>query len=149
MNVSNEQIISLVENIWSSMLGLDISVSNSVLSNSDDKTTVGATIQITGPSKACVMLLCSLEYSKYAAAAMLGMSQDEISEEEAFDAIGELANMVGGSIKEIMGSQYHISLPTIAVGKSLHLTSPGGVVVNQIAFGENDLMITATLIEST
>jgi chemotaxis protein CheX len=44
---------------------------------------------------------------------MFAMSEDELSEEEIRDAVGEIVNMVGGNLKGIVEGESSLSLPCV------------------------------------
>ncbi|MBT8350224.1 MAG: chemotaxis protein CheX [Deltaproteobacteria bacterium] len=68
-------------------------------------------------------------FARFITAQMLGMETDEIeSEEDVFDVIGELCNMVGGDIKSRLcdsGFTCELSIPCVTGGNDLKLESMG------------------------
>jgi chemotaxis protein CheX len=90
---------------------------------------VVATVALTGPSNAVITLYGSIEVAKSIAASMLGMDAAEIGNEFA-DAIGEVANMVGGTFRNRMtalGGQWAISVPTVTIGQRIFTHYPEDV----------------------
>lgn len=65
-------------------------------------------------------------------AAMFQMGHDEIGPEEISDAVGELANMVGGVVKSLMPEPSRLSLPTVVSGDGLVLKVAGAMQVTKI-----------------
>jgi chemotaxis protein CheX len=61
---------------------------------------------------------------------MLALEPDaQVSEQEVCDAVGEVANMVMGSIKSRLQDTYHdiaVSIPTVVTGKELNSSLPEG-----------------------
>ncbi|TIC83622.1 chemotaxis protein CheX [Nocardioides sp. GY 10113] len=50
---------------------------------------------------------------------MLAMGDDEpLDDADLADAVGELVNMVGGSLKSILPGPSALSLPTVAAGRA-------------------------------
>jgi chemotaxis protein CheX len=76
-----------------------------------------------------VNILVSSDFAHFITAKMLGMETDEIeSEEEVFDVIGELCNMVGGDIKSRLcdhGFKCDLSIPSVTRGNNLKIESMG------------------------
>jgi chemotaxis protein CheX len=74
----------------------------------------------------CLSLHCSVPCAKTIAANMLGIdTPDEISEEDVCDALGEVTNMVMGSVKSRLqtdGSKLQVSIPTVIQGQNLAST---------------------------
>jgi chemotaxis protein CheX len=86
-------------------------------------------ITFTGSMEGCMGISCDMECAKTIACNMLAMEGDDsISEEEIRDAIGEIANMLLGSIKSIIMKQeignLNVSIPCVVSGS--HLTSSLG-----------------------
>jgi CheY-specific phosphatase CheX len=80
------------------------------------------TISFMGDIEGCFDFRCDMACAKAVAMGMLGMeSVDELSAEDANDAIGEIVNMVMGSIKagDTAFSQVQVSIPTVIVGKEI------------------------------
>lgn len=69
------------------------------------------------------------DFARLITAQMLGMETDEIEvEEEIFDVIGELCNMLGGDIKSRLcdiGFLCELSIPFVTGGNDLKLESMG------------------------
>ena len=90
---------------------------------------VVATVALTGPSNAVIALYGSIDVAKSIAASMLGMEASEIKDEFA-DAIGEMANMIGGTLRNRMiehGGDWAISVPTVTVGQRIFTHYPEDV----------------------
>jgi chemotaxis protein CheX len=81
-------------------------------------------ITFTGSIEGCMGISCSLDCSKTIACNMLAMDDDdEVTDGEIRDAIGEIANMVMGSIKANLLKQeignLDVSIPCVVSGKEL------------------------------
>jgi chemotaxis protein CheX len=73
---------------------------------------------------------------------MMGEEVTEINE-EVKDTVGELANIIAGTAKTEFSSlniAYHISIPTVVVGKSHTISHKGGIPVVVIPFKMGELM---------
>ena len=62
--------------------------------------------------------------AKMSAAHIFGMETDEVEAEDVHDAVGELANQVGGLIKGKLAPKSLLSLPTITEGIELTVDIP-------------------------
>jgi chemotaxis protein CheX len=83
----------------------------------DDKT-VTAFVGIGGDMRGVVSLITSVEAAQKMAAAMLGVPPEE-ADGSAWDAFGEICNMVGGAFKGKLAEKYPhcvLSLPTVVTG---------------------------------
>jgi len=91
-------------------------------------------VQVTGPWSGAITLDCSAELARRSAAAMFQTAPDDLTTAEINDAVGELANMTGGNVKNLVPGLSQLSLPAVAQGVDFHLAVPGAVVVNQVDF---------------
>jgi len=82
-----------------------------------------------GKAMGNVNILVSRDFARLICSKMLGMETDEIeSEEEVFDVIGELCNMVGGDLKSRLcdsGFTCELSIPSVTGGNDLKMESMG------------------------
>ncbi len=63
---------------------------------------------------------------------------------EVQDSVGELANIIAGGAKSILAEQglsYHISIPTVIVGKNHHIQHRSNTPVVVIPFSFNNMRI--------
>jgi len=75
---------------------------------------VCASISIGGCWTATIIVRVSDELAMHIAACLLGMAHPELDDELVNDALGELANVVGGNVKGLLASQgSSLSLPMV------------------------------------
>jgi len=71
----------------------------------------------------CLAIRCDLSCAKVIAVNMLGLDPaEEISDEEIYDAIGEITNMVMGSVKSRAATEtgeLQVSIPTVVRGQNI------------------------------
>jgi chemotaxis protein CheX len=86
--------------------------------------TVTALVSITGGWDGHVVFGCSAPASRTAAALLLAVPEDELADADVADAVGELANMVGGNVKSLLPGPSALTLPMVSLGGgALHLPS--------------------------
>ncbi len=82
-----------------------------------------SSITFKGNIEGCLAICCGVPCAKTIAVNMLGMElSEELSEEEICDALGEVANMVMGSVKaRLEGSvgNLEVSIPSVVSGQDL------------------------------
>ncbi len=87
--------------------------------------------------KGCLAIRCSIPCARTVAANMLGIdTPEEITEEELCDALGEVANMVMGSVKSRIADdigEVQVSIPTVIRGQNL---------ANSLGEGANKILVT-------
>ena len=82
-------------------------------------------VQITGAWEGAVTVHCSEALAKVLTASMFMVDPEDTTPEEVGDALGELANMVGGNVKALLPEPCRISLPAVADGMDYRLSVPG------------------------
>lgn len=84
-----------------------------------------ASISISGSWNGWFHLATSHECANEIAAVMFQMDVAEIGIEESVDALGELANIVGGNIKSMLPAPSLLSLPAVEVDRQVSEDSDG------------------------
>ena len=59
---------------------------------------------------------------------MFDVASDEATEEDIEDAMGELANMTGGSFKSLIDGTCELGLPVVTIGIDYQVKFPGSVL---------------------
>ena len=85
--------------------------------------TILSSITFKGDIDGCLTICCNAECAKSIGINMLGMDPEEqISQEDTYDALGEVANMVMGSIKTKIQDEVgniSVSIPMVVSGKDI------------------------------
>lgn len=129
-----EQLLELVDAIWTSMLDLSVSPSNGGEYFVHEATSLTAGVQITGAWNGVVLLLPTEKFARRAASAMLGQPEAELDTVDVLDAVGELCNMIGGGIKSLLPGPSTLSLPSITQGTQYSVRLPKTRVVARFQF---------------
>jgi chemotaxis protein CheX len=114
-----EKIIESTEEIFTSMVMMDIAVVDEDIESSGKlKDTITGLIGLAGTAKGVLAIHFPFPVALKITSNFLGMDVEEINE-DVEDAIGELANMLGGSIKTVLtenGRDIDLSLPSTISG---------------------------------
>ena len=115
-----QNISDLTQEIFSSMVMLDVTPGEP-FERPDNKLTdsISGIIGLAGEIKGMLAIHLPSEAALAITTAFLGMDVEEI-DEDVCDAIGELANMLGGSMKTILdpgGSNIQLSMPSAVHGE--------------------------------
>jgi chemotaxis protein CheX len=117
---NTEELVSIAEMVWSSYLdpeGEHPLVVDPAPGRSLGPTDVVATVAISGAWDGRVLLSFSPPAARRAAAALLAIAEvDDLGEGDVADAVGELANIIGGSVKSLMPQPTVLSLPAVHTG---------------------------------
>lgn len=92
------------------------------------KCSITGMVGFAGTYSGVISMHCPVALAKKVTAAMLGMEESEVEEggEDLNDAIGEIANMLGGSVKMILskgGLDVKLSIPTVIAGEDYTVNS--------------------------
>jgi len=83
---------------------------------------VMATVSLSGDRGGTLVIFCDRALAAGVTNAMLGMDGDDPGDETIVDAMGELANQVGGTLKRALGadgSDMMLSVPVVAASASI------------------------------
>jgi chemotaxis protein CheX len=131
--MSPEEVAEIVSNVWQSIdLDIELIPEPNPLSSSHWELT--GCIQITGAWRGALTATCGQTLGRNIAAAMLGMSVDEVSDDDVNDALGEVVNMLGGNVKALLPPPCQLSLPSVTSGRQYHLSVSQSQVVNTLHF---------------
>ena len=104
-------------------------------------------VQITGAWEGAVTVHCSEALAKALTAAMFMVDPEDTTAEEVADALGELANMVGGNVKALLPEPCRISLPAVADGMDYRLSVPGARPVTAVTWTSDGEPLMVRLLE--
>ena len=119
---------SAVEQVWDALL------SSSTEHWPQDRparfdTGVRAQIELRGHWNGQLVLTCDSEVATRIASTMLGAGTDEVvSEDDVHDAVGEVINVVGGSVKGALGGAMTLGLPGVRLTSTQPHADEGFVV---------------------
>lgn len=106
----------ITEQVWSSYLDPmgEAPLIESISPIAPNGTT--SSVSVTGAWSGHVVVACSPGAARAVTAALLGMEPDETTGEDIADAMGELANVIGGNIKSLLDEPSQLSLPHVVTG---------------------------------
>ncbi len=115
----SKDIVESAKEIFSTMVMMEIEENKSHLKETTPlKDTISGVIGMAGTHKGVLAIHLPHQVAKVITSSFLGMDIEEINE-DVEDAIGELANMLGGSVKSSLsdkGKDIDLSLPTTISG---------------------------------
>ncbi len=118
-----EKIIDAAIEIFSTMVMMDVSVSEEGVNDSGRlQDTITGLIGLAGTHKGVLAIHIPHPVALAITSNFLGIDISEINE-DVEDAVGELANMLGGNVKTVLtenGRDIDLSLPSTISGSSYH-----------------------------
>lgn len=119
--------IKSIQNVFSTMLQLDVTIEEPRLSDSTRATyDVSGIIGLSGDVTGSVVLSFPLPSAERLVALFTG-SPVPCESPDFADAIGELVNMVSGNAKAMLGKKVSISIPSVVIGKNHIVSRKSGV----------------------
>jgi len=115
MLISEKEVSSVTETVWSELLGLRLEPAAKAATQPNGSS-LTAIIHIEGAWTGAAVLSCSRNLAKTAASIMFSLDGQEPANDEVRDALGELANVIGGNLKAMLPGPSHLSLPTVVEG---------------------------------
>ena len=149
----DQEIREYTDQIWRQALRLQVSPLAGGDLDPDSliaKEGVTAAIQFTGDSWSGACLVdVSITTATRLAASLLDLEIEEIDVETRDDAMGEIANMLGGNLKPFLPGPPKLSLPTVSVGEGAHLKVPKTETRSRCFFDSSGETFMITLLEKT
>lgn len=108
----------VAQQVWATMLGLDLrAVADEIILDSHpSEELLTTTVEIHGDWTGSLVLVCPVALGHRVAAAMVGTEPAVVKLEDAVDAVGEIANVVAGNLKPILGHSCRCSRPQVRRG---------------------------------
>lgn len=114
-----DQIIEAVQEIFSTMIMMEVSASGEVPTDKTLTESISGIIGLAGTHKGVLAIHLPHRVAMAITGSFLGMDVNEMNS-DVEDAIGELANMLGGNVKSILsenGRDISLSMPTTISGQ--------------------------------
>jgi chemotaxis protein CheX len=113
------ELAQIVESVFKTMMGLEVSECNDPWSPSQDRLT--ATIHLAGDWPGVLALECGHRQACAFAARFLSMEKPKMVDDIVRDVLGELANMIGGNLKCVLAGGLRLSMPSVVDGADHNL----------------------------
>ena len=126
----NDTVLAAAEEVFKTMIFMDVKESSERKRSIEGDTILGL-ITFKGDLEGCLGIYCNLSCAKAITLNMLSMEPtEELDKGDVCDAIGEVANMVMGSVKTRLRetiSNLDVSIPTVIRGQRLDNSLGDGV----------------------
>ena len=134
MEFKDEDLVRLTKTLWSSMLQLEVEEMKEPLPVKPHQGRVTGSVHITGAWAGAVTVECSATLAQRATTIMFGLEDEPPTPELIRDAVGELVNIAGGNIKDLVSGACQLSLPTVMEGIDYHISIPGSQCIKEMKF---------------
>ncbi|MEC8557446.1 MAG: chemotaxis protein CheX [Planctomycetota bacterium] len=112
MKITADQVTQMTNDLFDSMLGMHIS-GGDVSEAAPPQDWIQSKVQIQGAWNGELRVVASGELSAAIARAMFGSEAENLVEQEILDALGEVANVIGGNVKGHVDQDCDLTLPEI------------------------------------
>jgi len=132
--ISREELINVVDEIFSSMAGMQLRPSPTIIHPDKQAGYIASAVQIVGDWQGAVRLDIDMELARQACAKLLGVDAADLSSEDIRDAAGELANITGGSVKALLAPTSGLSLPSVVMGQNYEFSLLQEELIHESSF---------------
>jgi len=112
--VSVELLVQIIESVFVTMMDLEVSLCEAPLDSRGERLT--SFIHLTGDWNGAVLFECSSWQACQFTGRILAMDPPPVLDDDVRDALGELANMIGGNMKSALAAGVSLSMPTVMEG---------------------------------
>jgi chemotaxis protein CheX len=109
----SDEIVAIVGDVWEAFLLGDVAPELDQPHREPALVTC-ANVCLSGAWTGVLMLECPPDVAALLSAALLGLSSGEPSESDVADTLGELANVIGGNLKNVLPGPTMLSLPVVS-----------------------------------
>lgn len=122
---TGSMVTEITQGVFQSFLGLDVIPHETPETRASGGVTVTSMVHISGGGDALTLSYeCSEAMARTIASTMFGSDAEACTDEEISDAIGEIANMVGGNLKSTLDADASLSLPSVVKGTGYQTIIP-------------------------
>ncbi len=130
--VTPETVVQIVESIFETMMEMNVcSVEAPAFPVGQHLT---SSVYLEGNWNGAVSLECDHQQACHFASKLLAMDPPETVDDDVRDALGELANMIGGNLKSMLGTDVRLSMPSVIDGTNYELRVCGSGPHQRIGF---------------
>lgn len=122
MGLSSDQLREVTSEVWCSLTAE--SPPEPTAASAEDECLVTGCVTVSGAWEGAISVGCSSALARRLTGVVFETDPDVATTDELADAIGELANMIGGNIKGLMPGPSQLSLPAVTIRES-GLAVPG------------------------
>ena len=133
MEFKPAEINEIVTDIWTAMLGFPIQARSEPASGVE-ASTISARVTVTGEWDGSLVLNCPEALSREVATAMLQVEGEELTLGSVFDAVGEVANMTAGNVKNLIPGLCRLTTPTVTDEADLSVPDDESAKVFEASF---------------
>lgn len=126
--IADEDILGIAGDLWSSYLGEE--ALPAMLGTLTPE--ISSNVSVFGAWNGTVVVATTARGARLVGSALLEIPEDELTKGDIDDAVGELANIVGGNVKSVLPGPSSLTLPVVSHG-AVAVNERAAVIVGQAA----------------
>ncbi len=144
MQPAAETVTEVVESVFGAMMNIAVAAIENAQLPCDDRLT--SSVYIEGHWNWAIFLQCGRQQACQFAGRLLSMEAPPAADEDVRDALGELANMIGGNLKAVLAQDARMSIPFVVDGcdYGLHVCGPHTTTSFGFRFDGGDFVVTVS-----
>lgn len=123
MRISRTIVEQVTQSVWQAISSEPLLTAHERVTADTGEGYFAGVVTITGDWEGAVTVECSPPLAVRTATKIL--QSDVATREDVCDALGEIANMIGGNIKAMLSGTCHLSLPSVVSGDDFRTRFPG------------------------
>jgi chemotaxis protein CheX len=132
IKIEPKEVAQVVESVFGSMMSLEVTGSATPWIAGAGR--LVSAVYLAGDWNGAVLLECDQSQACRFAGRFLSINTPEEVDDDVFDVLGELANMIGGNLKSLWGAGIRLSMPSVVDGTNYNLRIVGAKVLEQLTF---------------
>lgn len=112
---NDDDLLAIAQQVWSSYLDPEGAQPLVPGTSAAPSREASASVSVTGAWRGHIVVSCSAAAARSVAAGLLGVDLADVTPEDVTDALGELANVIGGNVKGLMPEPSALSLPVVLI----------------------------------
>jgi chemotaxis protein CheX len=146
VRVHGAEIEHVVENVFATAMGIEVRPTDAQFKAEKDQ--ISAAVYLSGDWDGAMLLHCSPRQARLFTGRFTSSEPPESVNDEVRDVLGEVANMIAGSLKSGLFKGVKVSLPSVVEGSTYSLSVRGkNLMTDRRAFSYLGAPFWVTLIE--
>lgn len=146
MNVTRHELCSAIQMVWTSVVGTELTPSDTATSPATEANPLTSSIDISGEWTGKLLVECTRDLATAAAAAFFDGAEG-LEEADLEEALMELVNIIAGNIKSLLPAPSAIALPEVNSGDPAPAPAPNDTTL-ELRFSANHERLLVRLVQS-
>lgn len=141
------ELKDIASEVWASMANTYLEPAGVIAGPESSTGSVTSSVRVEGAWEGAVRLDMNMDMARTTTARLLGAEEADISPEDIQDAVGELANMLGGGVKELMPQPCKLSPPSVSLGDERKCAILSGRITSECSFTADSGLLRVSVVE--